>query len=237
MSFDASQWAWKQQVTSTQKLILLSLADRASDNHSCFPSIDRLVSDTGLNRKTVLSGLKALGAIGLITTKKTKRTSGQYCRNSYQLIGVSGRETLGPENGTRNSKIHVPILPKTTSQNWDSNQPTNLPVLKKERKKKKELSKWEAPDWINMNAWSEYEQHRLEMKKPMSDLARGKAIKPLMGLSLDQQQAVIDKTIQNGWTGLFPVQDKKYETSNAARRSEQGVFERGTAGAFEPWPQ
>lgn len=55
MSLDATIWAWKAEVeSSTQRLILLSLADRAGEDHKCYPSIMRMVKDTKMNRKTII---------------------------------------------------------------------------------------------------------------------------------------------------------------------------------------
>ena len=53
-------WAWAQNISPTCKLVLLSLEDRACKDHECWPSVKRLVVDTGLDRKTVLSCLKEL---------------------------------------------------------------------------------------------------------------------------------------------------------------------------------
>lgn len=37
MSVDATRWAWSAPVkSSTQRLVLLSLADRAGEYHTCF---------------------------------------------------------------------------------------------------------------------------------------------------------------------------------------------------------
>ncbi|EKU51532.1 DNA-binding helix-turn-helix protein, partial [Acinetobacter sp. WC-323] len=62
MSLDASMWAWKTRqkqkkggaLKPLKKLVLLSLADRAGEDHVCYPSIARLVEDTEMDRKTVL---------------------------------------------------------------------------------------------------------------------------------------------------------------------------------------
>ena len=56
MSIDATRWAWIQQnVSSAQKLVLLSLADRASEDCRCRPSPARLGHDTCLNKKTAIA--------------------------------------------------------------------------------------------------------------------------------------------------------------------------------------
>ncbi len=53
--------------SSSLKLILLSMADRADEYNLCYPSIERLVKDTCLNKKTVQAGLISLMKMGLIS--------------------------------------------------------------------------------------------------------------------------------------------------------------------------
>lgn len=90
MSLDATIWAWKAEVeSSTQRLILLSLADRAGEDHKCYPSIMRMVKDTKMNRKTIIKVLDDLEQKALI------KFTGSIVGNGvkvYQLLGVVGRE-------------------------------------------------------------------------------------------------------------------------------------------------
>jgi len=84
----------------------------------------------------------------------------------------------------------------------------------REDKSKKE---WVPPYGLNMIAWSEFEQHRKEIKKPMSDLARTKASNLICNLSLVEQQTTIDKSIASKWPGLFPEkgnQNAQYQSGN-----------------------
>lgn len=101
MSLDATIWAFKAEVkTSSQRLVLLALADRAGESHKCYPSIKRMVKDTVLNRKTVIKVLDELEAISLI--KFTGEITGNGVK-VYQLIGVMGREEAdltSPKKGT-----------------------------------------------------------------------------------------------------------------------------------------
>jgi hypothetical protein len=95
MSLDATRWAWTQTVKPTMKLILLSLADRANETHGCYPSVSRLAQDTCLNRKTILSGIKKLAEIRIISIRKQAGKG-----NFYQLIGVECRTSSGTKNST-----------------------------------------------------------------------------------------------------------------------------------------
>ncbi|HCI7192454.1 helix-turn-helix domain-containing protein [Acinetobacter baumannii] len=101
MSLDASIWAFKAEVkTSSQRLVLLALADRAGESHKCYPSIKRMVKDTLLNRKTIIKVLDELEASSFI--KFTGEITGNGVK-VYQLIGVMGREednVTNPKNVT-----------------------------------------------------------------------------------------------------------------------------------------
>ncbi|HGH1346358.1 helix-turn-helix domain-containing protein [Acinetobacter baumannii] len=101
MSLDASIWAFKAEVkTSSQRLVLLALADRAGESHKCYPSIKRMVKDTLLNHKIIIKVLDELEAGSFI--KFTGEITGNGVK-VYQLIGVMGREedsVTSPKNGT-----------------------------------------------------------------------------------------------------------------------------------------
>lgn len=95
MSIDATRWAWQQKVSPTQKLVLLSLADRADENNLCYPSIARLESDTGLYRETIFEAIKSLEEMKLLLVERQLGKG-----NRYTLIGVNGRHETSSEKPT-----------------------------------------------------------------------------------------------------------------------------------------
>ena len=155
MSLDATIWAWRAEVdSSTQRLILLSLADRAGEDHKCYPSIMRMVKDTKMNRKTIIKVLDDLEKKALI------KFTGMIVGNGvkvYQLLGVVGREeettstkkgtsgkngtssNLGTgsnigtstENGTGTSPENGT---ETSTEIGTQNLPRNLPIESKNKK-------------------------------------------------------------------------------------------------------
>lgn len=119
MSLDASRWAWQQKVTATQKLVLLSLADRANENHCCYPSTARLVNDTGLYRETIFDAIKYLEETGLILVKRELGKG-----NNFTLIGVNDRHETSSELPT--GRVHKTSSKKPTSSDLptSSKKPT-----------------------------------------------------------------------------------------------------------------
>lgn len=71
MSFDAMRWALAQDVPkSTAKFLLVAMADCVNgegvEQMVCWPSVAYLAQVTAQDRKTVMTGLKALMQLGLI---------------------------------------------------------------------------------------------------------------------------------------------------------------------------
>lgn len=72
MSVSATRFAWECDLSKTTKrsakrLVLLALADRANKENTCFPSIARVVKDTGMDRKTVMNTINDLIVLGLVS--------------------------------------------------------------------------------------------------------------------------------------------------------------------------
>ena len=67
MSIDAFNLAFKiQDISSTQKFVLVALANRADDNGRCWPSLSSLMKDTCLGKTALICALNALCERGLI---------------------------------------------------------------------------------------------------------------------------------------------------------------------------
>ena len=126
MSIDATRWAWGVQIQATRKIVLLSMADRASEDFECWPSIARLVYDTCLDRKTIMDAVSDLEKAGHIAVKRILGKG-----NCYQLLGAVSRETstkngtgTSTKNGTGTEQKTEPV-PKTVlhqSQKRDTHQ-------------------------------------------------------------------------------------------------------------------
>ncbi|OEC90459.1 helix-turn-helix domain-containing protein [Acinetobacter sp. YK3] len=161
MSLDASMWAWKTRqkqkkggaLKPLKKLVLLSLADRAGEDHVCYPSIARLVEDTEMDRKTVLKIIDELIEDGLIVDTGERKGRTKQVK-VYILIGVKGRETIpttvlfddenedlkSTNNGTvptveQFQQFHerVPTIPLKSPNVGTRNLPKNLPLESKNK--------------------------------------------------------------------------------------------------------
>ncbi len=112
----------KQQVTPTQKFILLSYADRAGESFECWPSNSRLEKDTGYDRHTICENKQQLLEKGLISytgEKKGRTKSIDVIRLNY----VTPREGLDPEVHYASS-VEMPIARNTRNLASSVEMPT-----------------------------------------------------------------------------------------------------------------
>jgi len=87
---------------------------------------------------------------------------------------------------------------------------------------KKERDILEVPGCINKESWSEFEEHRKLIKKPLTNLARKKLFNSLKDFTFDEQSEAINESIKSRWAGIFPkkingAQNERFARSNTAR--------------------
>lgn len=117
MSRAATDWAWSVSPGSAPlKLILLAMADRADEEHCCYPSIKRLEADTCLNRKTIQSGIKQLEKLGLVVDTGEKKGPTQRVRVFRLALTEPSQKRNDPKNGN---------IPKSGNNPKNGNVPEN----------------------------------------------------------------------------------------------------------------
>lgn len=70
-----------------------------------------------------------------------------------------------------------------------------------------------------IKGWEEWVDYRKEIKKKMTASTVKKQVAFLSSRSSDEQQAIIDQSITNGWTGLFEI---KEQGNGRARQNGRG---------------
>ena len=107
MSVNATRFAWECDLSKTTKrsakrLILLALADRANKENTCFPSIARVVKDTGMDRKTVMNTINDLIEIGLVLDTGERKGGTNQVR--VLKINVAKQESYPQSCGNSENK-------------------------------------------------------------------------------------------------------------------------------------
>ncbi len=242
MSVDATRWAWMQRdISSTQKIILLTLADRANEYCKCFPSVKRIETDTCLDKKAIYRAISALEKKGLISIERREGLA-----SVYTLLGVDLREDTYPQNGSTpfgdnpfrgQPQKGLGVTPKGV-RGVTPKGVTNLKVEPNNNLKENKEEEGATLDndillpvpllnpkipMIKSNleiALIDFEEMRKKIKKPLTERAKELVLKKLETMSggdTDCKIKILEQSIMNCWQGIFEL---KEDFGNA--RNENG---------------
>jgi len=116
-------------------------------------------------------------------------------------------------------------MEQQTVQQTDSKQNSKRYTDNKDNKDKKDNKKT-YPVWLDLNLWSEFKRHRVQLKSKMTDHAEMRNIttlKKIMDSTGATQQQIINQSIERGWKGLFEVkvvENKIYKTPQEIERED-----------------
>lgn len=194
-----------------RKLVLIKLADNASDQGECWPSYQHIADQCEIDRSTVRKHIKHLEAQGLVRIENREGPKGNSTNLYYLTLRnpVGQNSTpVGPESTGVGPQPTPPVGPDSTRTSH-SFEPVTEPVeqtvaaapsaMKKALKFDPMTAK---PSNVSDQAWADWCQHRKEIRKPLTATTCAKQAKTLAGHHAPD--AVINQSISNGWTGLFP---------------------------------
>ena len=95
-------WSIHEPLTAAEKIVLLRLADFASDDGgSVFPGIARVAADCRLSRRAVMKALKRLKDLGLVVTlqRGAGTHTSQRWLNVSKLHAAAGSAPRALSNG------------------------------------------------------------------------------------------------------------------------------------------
>jgi|GEM_PF-2586325 len=153
---------------------------------------------TGLNRETVIISVDRLEKINLIIVDRSKQI------NEYEInlsFTSRGNKLVGLTDQT-SRKNHTKLVGKTDTQ-------------KKRNKKQKKGFSFQELDvsiqyWLNDKSWNDWMEYRKEIGKQLTERSVNLQIKLLSENKKDHAK-IIERSITNGWTGLFADKKKEYQ--------------------------
>lgn len=86
MSNRAISWAFQTTLPTTQKFVLVALADLADEYDSCYPSQEYIARVVGATDRTVRRALTSLEDDGYIERSRRYRDGGYRSSDRYFLI-------------------------------------------------------------------------------------------------------------------------------------------------------
>jgi hypothetical protein len=197
LSIEAINWALNKVrgVSSTQKAILVALADRADVNAQCFPSYEDICVRSGATRNAVARALNYFEENGLVSRQQRHNKSTVYTLNltSTQFNTDSSSTEFDTSSSTE--------LKTSTSTEFDT-LTTKEPSINHQKKKHSR----KTPEGVDPQAWSEWVKYRRKFKAPTTERALTLVANKLKGCDPEAQREAVDKAIECGWRSVFPKQ-------------------------------
>jgi len=210
--FDANH----ELITSTQKLVLLALADHANDEgYSIYPSMQKTANRTALSARTVRKTIRELEQAGIINIT---RQGGGRITNEYRLIA-----NAIPRNDVPSSSELDSVLPRNdvpSSSELDSDESLVNHQLKPKENNFPPPPSFLAESIEFMETWQDFIKHRQEIKHKLTPLAARKLFAKFAKYESSLVIEALTKAIENGWTGVFP-ESIKTEKSNQQEQSQR----------------
>jgi len=214
-----------------RKLVLIKLADNASDQGECWPSYQHIADQCEIDRSTVRKHIKHLEAQGLVRIENREGPKGNSTNLYYLTLRnpVGQNSTpVGPESTGVGPQPTPPVGPESTRTSH-SFEPVTEPVeqtVAAAPSAKKKTPKFDPmtckPANVSEQTWADWCQHRREIRKPLTATTCAKQAKTLAGHHAPD--AVINQSISNGWTGLFPEKVLPGAQPRGSRQSNEPDF-------------
>lgn len=226
MSIQAMVWALEQQIETeaTARHVLLCLANYADkEGRGAFPSVKSLQQDTGLSVRAIRYKLEKLLEFGLIRLGNQAIAAAYIDRHDRRPVvydiaierganDASRDERGANEDATGCTSEHNGVqmktqrgAPRAPNPSFNRQLPVNKPkepIASAPARNSKFDPISAKPENVTDKAWSDWCQHRREIRKPLTAKTCEQQAKVLSAHASPDE--VINLSISNGWTGLFP---------------------------------
>ena len=222
-------------LTSSQKFVLISLSDQASDTGVCWPSINHIAQRTALSRATVKRALGELAELQILqvhrrkTTEKLNKTSiykininalkVNECTKELQKLDaeildipeVGGWVHHEPRVGSPRTGGRVTMnLGGVHHEPQTQREPKDNPNINNTASPRFDAKKISLPECISSATW----EHWIDYRR----LRKLTCVKPTMEGQIKKLEAlhnkgyntndIIQNSIDGGWQGVFEPKNK-----------------------------
>jgi hypothetical protein len=184
-------WA-REDLTSTQKLVLLALADWSNDEGLSWPSIDQLMKKSSLKKRAVQITIRSLEESGFVRREEVTGKGNRY----WIILPVHQMHPCT----TFTPPVHqMHPTPASNAPNTSEIHQLTTKDIKRE-----------LPGWMPEDAWDGWLEMRKAKRKPMTTRAWNRAIARLEAMLVCGQDIaeVLDRSTMNGWTDLYEIREQ-----------------------------
>lgn len=217
MSIALMTLAWKSNLPSGQKMVLLALCDNANDQGECYPSVTMLADKCSMSPRSVQQHLSDMEALGIVSREMRVGRSTIYHIDPRKFCTPA--DFAPPQNLHPTPANSAPPPPQILHPTPAESAPITIKETKEETPRKRqarakpssdETMTVALPAWLPSETWKAWVEYRRSIKAPLS-LHSAELCIAKLDLLRKQGSApvdVINNSIMSGkWTGLFAVKD------------------------------
>ena len=183
-----------RSLSITEKVMMVEIGSLQDPVRGCYASNSHFARFFGLSSSRVSEIISALSSKGLLRVELI-RDGRQVVERRVRLSDLFGRSNTYSEKAEEsNTKSN------STSEGEKRGSAKASPSASRKASKFDPLIA--RPLSVSESTWADWCQHRREIKKPLTATTCAKQAKTLAGHP--DADAVINQSISNGWTGLFP---------------------------------
>lgn len=218
------------KLSFVERAMLSTLAFYIGKNQNTWVTQSTLIKECAISRRHLINTLKSL------SDKKIIKISPNGKQNFYEMLFYTPAHAPQYVQKEINNEVHPsapipdslvhssahidppqvhPSAPSNSPQVHSSAlDPSSLSIYKKQRnnkiKSKEEKQKYfgcAKPAELLDDVWEDFEQHRRELKAPLSYVSTKRSFQflaKMQALGQDMNEIVL-RSITNGWKGLFPL--------------------------------
>lgn len=166
-----------------------------------------IANENGMSIKTVERATKILEEWGVVHIQRSKKEDGTQANNLYTLTAKSSwKKKPTDSQSIGNRQTHSPSPTDSDDENRQTVVLHNKTHINKTHITTLKVAS--LPIWLNQDAWNAWLQHRKEKKKPLTPTSLKLQLR-FLEENKSNHAEIIKKSITNGWTGLFPLEEKK----------------------------
>lgn len=203
MSIKLMTAVWERtDISSTQKLVLLALADWANDDGLCWPSIATIATKSSLKMRAVQMTIRSLEDAGFVMREEVVGRGNRY------WLRIPPHE-MHPRTECTPPLHEMHPTPASDAPNTSMTHqltPKYISAL---------------PDWLPLDAWNGWIEMRKARKKPLTERAMQRALNKLDDMRQAGQDIaeVLDRSTMNNWLDIYEIKG----AMNNGNRKADGV--------------
>jgi hypothetical protein len=182
----------------------------------------------GLQVRELDEVARRLAEVGLIDQGTLQPSAGETRQRASDRSVERVRKFRDKQKGNGGVTLHG-RFGNAAEAEAEAEAEKKTPLPPKPKSAKPKPAPWTLPAGIDPDLWAEFEGHRKEIAKPLTDRARACNAKILLAMPRADHRRAVEASIANRWTGIFPSKSGAQQNGKPTRADRHEEYVRSLA--------